>query len=75
VKFECDFGDPDDRSQDITIEVELTADEIKAINCLRRDGDPHVEVKIQAYALRRAYQLVPPNYRHIQNGVRQVMVN
>jgi hypothetical protein len=75
VKFECDFGDPDDRSQDITIEVELTADEIKAINGLRRDGDRHVEIKILAYALRRAYQIAPRGFQHIQNGVRQVMVN
>jgi hypothetical protein len=75
MRFECDFVSLDDRRQQVTIPVALTADEIKAINCLRRDGDPHVDVKTQAYALRRAYQMAPHGYRHISGGVRQLMVN
>jgi hypothetical protein len=75
VKFECDFSDPDDRSQQVTIPVELTADEVKAIRALRRDNDPHLWVKIQSYALRAAYRLAPEGFQHIQGGIRQLMMN
>ena len=75
MRFECDFADPDDRSQQVTLKVELTAAEIKAINCLRRDGDPEVRVKIQAYALRHAYAIAPRGFQHIQGGIRQLMVH
>jgi hypothetical protein len=75
MKFECDFADPDDRRQQVTIPVKLTADEIRAINGLRRDGDPHVEVKVKAYALRHAYAVAPRGYQHIQGGIRQLMVH
>jgi hypothetical protein len=74
VKFTCAFAHPDRRAEEIEIAVELTASEVKAINCLRRDGDPHVGVKIQAYALRHAYQIAPDGFRHIAGGIRQVVV-
>jgi hypothetical protein len=75
MRFTCAFAHPDRRAEEIEIAVELTADEIKAINCLRRDGDPHVEIKVLAYALRHAYQIAPSGFQHIKNGIRQVMVN
>jgi hypothetical protein len=75
MKFECDFADPEDRSQQVTIPVQLTSDEIKVVNCLRRDGDPHVEVKIQAYALRHAYAMAPEGFQHIQGGIRQLVMH
>jgi hypothetical protein len=75
VKFECDFADPDNRRHQLTIPVELSTDEVKAIRALRRDGDPHVEVKIKAYALRHAYAIAPSGFLHIQGGIRQLMVN
>ena len=75
MKFECDFDDPDDRGHQVTIPVTLTAGEIKAINCLRRDGDPHVEVKVKAYALRHAYAIAPSGFQHIQGGIRQLVTH
>jgi hypothetical protein len=75
VKFLCAFTDPDDRSQNVTIPVELSANEVKAIRALRREGDPHLWVKMQAYALRHAYQMAPDGFQHTSGGVRQVLVN
>jgi hypothetical protein len=75
MKFECDFSDPDDRSQQVTIPVELTPDEVRVIRALHREGDPHVEVKTKAYALKHAYAQAPDGFQHIQGGIRQVMVN
>jgi hypothetical protein len=75
VRFECDFADPDDRSQHVTLKVQLTEDEIKAIRVLRSEDDPHLWTKIQAYALKHAYAQAPDGFRHISGGIRQVMVN
>jgi hypothetical protein len=75
VRFNCAFVHPDRRGEEIEIAVELDECEIKAINCLRRDGDPHVEIKVLAYALRRAYALAPEGFVHIANGVERVWVN
>jgi hypothetical protein len=71
----CAFTDPDDRSQEVTIEVALTADEIKAIRVLRSEADPHLWTKIQAYALRHAYRMAPEGFQHIQGGIRQLLVH
>jgi hypothetical protein len=75
MKFECDFADPDDRSQQVTVPVELTVDEVRAVRALRREGDPHVEVKTAAYALRHAYRVAPVGYLHIQGAVRPLLVH
>jgi hypothetical protein len=75
VKFECDFSNPDDRSQNVTIDVELSAGEVKEIRALRREGDPHLWVKIQAYALRAAYRQAPEGFQHVQGGIRQLLVH
>jgi hypothetical protein len=70
MKFECRFAHPDRRDEEITIPVALTTGEIKTVRALRRDGDPHVEVKVKAYALRHAYAQAPDGYLHVPGGVR-----
>jgi hypothetical protein len=77
MRFECRFGPEDEnrRAEEIVISVTLSADEIKAINGMRRGGDEHWEVKSRAYALRRAYRQAPPDYVHIANGTQRVLVN
>jgi hypothetical protein len=75
MRFECDFANPDDMRQRVTIPVELTADEVRAVRALRRDGDPHVEVKVLAYALRAAYAKAPSGYQHVQGGIRQLFAH
>jgi hypothetical protein len=75
MRFECDFVDPDDRRQQVTIPVELTPGECRAIRALRREGDEHLWVKIQSFALRHAYRQAPEGFQHIQGGVRQLLVH
>jgi hypothetical protein len=75
MRFECLFTHPDRRDEEITIDVTLTAAEVKAVRALYREGDPAAECKSQAYALRHAYQLAPSGYQHIRDGVRQVLMN
>jgi hypothetical protein len=75
MRFTCRFGHEHRRDEEVVIAVELTADETKAINCLRRDGDPHVDVKAKGMALRHAYRKAPPDYVHIANGIQQVWEN
>jgi hypothetical protein len=75
MRFECRFAHPDRPDQEMVIRVTLPEDDIKAINCLRRDGDPYVDVKSKAYALRHAYRMAPQGFVHIGGGVRQVMVH
>jgi hypothetical protein len=77
MRFDCRFApeDLDRRAEEIIISVTLSADEVKAINCLRRGGDEHWEVKSRAYALRRAYAMAPADYGHIAGGIRRVLEN
>jgi hypothetical protein len=75
MKFTCLFAHEDRRHEELTIAVELTADEVKAIRALCREGDEHWEVKSRAYALRHAYRMAPQGFVHIGGGVRQVMVH
>jgi hypothetical protein len=75
VRFECDFTNPDNRRQRVTIPVELTPDEVRIIRMLHREHAPNVELTTQAYALKHAYAQAPEGFRHVQNGVRQVLVN
>jgi hypothetical protein len=72
VRFLCDFASPHDRSLTVTIPVELSADECGAVVALRRDGDPYATLKAEAYALRTAYRLAPPDYLHVKDGVRPI---
>jgi hypothetical protein len=48
MRFECRFAYPGRPHHEVVIRVTLPEDDIKAINCLRREGDPHVEVKSKA---------------------------
>jgi hypothetical protein len=75
VRFECDFTNPDDRSQRVTIKIELTPDETRIIRMLHREHAPNVELTTHAYALKHAYAQAPEGFRHVRNGVRQVLVN
>jgi hypothetical protein len=77
MKFTCRFApeDANRRAEKIVISVSLSADEIRAINGLRRDGDEHWEVKSQAFALRRAYRQIPADYAHIAGGTQRVLEN
>jgi hypothetical protein len=75
VKFTCAFVDPDRRAEEIEIAVELTPDEVRIIRMLHREHAPNVELTTQAYALKHAYAQAPEGFRHVQNGVRQVLVN
>jgi hypothetical protein len=72
MRFLCDFACPHDSSLQVTVPVELSADECRAVRAMRRDGDPHVEVKAKAFALRTAYRLAPPDYVHVAGGTRPV---
>jgi hypothetical protein len=74
MRFECDFVNPD-RSEQVTIPVELTPDETRVVRMLHREGAPTAEVTSLAMALRHAYAQAPEGYRHITGGIRQVMVN
>jgi hypothetical protein len=74
MKFQCDFVDPDTREQ-ITIDVALTANEVRAVRALYREGDPAAECKTHAYALRAAYRQAPSGYQHVANGVRPFAVH
>jgi hypothetical protein len=77
VRFTCRFApaDEDRRAEEIVISITLSADECRAVRALRRDGDPHADVKAQAYALRAAYREAPPDYVHIANGTDEVLEN
>jgi hypothetical protein len=77
VKFTCRFAPEDERRrhEELVIAVELSADECRAVYAMRREGDVHADVKAKGMALRHAYRLAPPDYAHIANGTRQVLVN
>jgi hypothetical protein len=77
MRFTCRFAPEDEnrRAEEIVISVTLSADEVRAIRALRRDGDEHWEVKSRAFALRRAYRQAPPDYAHIAGGIRQIHVH
>ena len=75
VRFTCAFVHPDRCAEEIEIAVELTPDEVRIIRMLHREHAPNVELTTQAYALKHAYAQAPEGFRHVQNGVRQVLVN
>jgi hypothetical protein len=75
VRFECDFTDPDDRSQELTIEVELTADEVRVIRMLHREHAADVQLTTEAYALKHAYAQAPDGFQHISGGIRQLVTH
>ena len=75
MRFTCAFVDPDRRAEEIEIAVELTPDECRIIRMLHREKAPSAQLTTEAYALKHAYQQAPKGYRHVQNGVRQVLVN
>jgi hypothetical protein len=75
VKFACAFVHPDRRAEEIEIAVELTPDECRIIRMLHREHAPNVELTTHAYALKHAYAQAPEGFRHVRNGVRQVLVN
>ena len=77
MRFTCRFAPEDEarRAEEIVISVTLSADEIRAVNCLRRGGDEHWEVKSRAFALRRAYRQAPRDYAHIAGGTQRVLEN
>jgi hypothetical protein len=77
MRFECRFApeDEDRRGEEIVISVTLSADEVRAVRAMIREGDPHASLKAAAMALRAAYKLRPPGYLHIANGTEQVLEN
>jgi hypothetical protein len=75
MRFTCLFAHEERRAEEITIAVELTQDEIRAIRVLRSEADPHLWTKIQAYALSHAYRMAPEGFQHIRGGVRQLQVH
>ena len=75
VRFTCAFIHPDRRAEEIEIAVELTPDECRVIRMLHREKAPTAELTTEAMALKHAYAQAPEGFRHVQNGVRQVLVN
>jgi hypothetical protein len=75
MKFECDFADPHDRSQQITVAIELTPDEVRVLRMLHRERAPQAELTAHAMVLKHGYQQAPAGYQHVQGGIRQVEVN
>ena len=75
MRFTCAFVDPDRRAEEIEIAVELTPDECRVIRMLHREKAPTAELTTEAMALKHAYAQAPEGFRHVRNGVRQVLVN
>ena len=75
VRFTCAFIHPDRRAEEIEIAVELTPDECRVIRMLHREKAPTAELTTEAMALKHAYAQAPEGFRHVRNGVRQVLVN
>jgi hypothetical protein len=62
MKFECSFANS--AGEEIIVPVMLGPDEIKNA----RGSELH----LHAHALHHAYKLVPPDFRHIANGVQRI---
>jgi hypothetical protein len=75
VRFTCAFIHPDRRAEAIEIAVTLTPDETRVVRMLYRENAPNAELTSQAMALKHAYAQAPEGFRHVQDGVRQVLEN
>jgi hypothetical protein len=75
VRFTCAFAHPERRAEEIEIAVELTPDECRVIRMSHRERAPQADLTSKAMALKHAYAQAPEGFRHVQNGVRQVLVN
>jgi hypothetical protein len=62
MRFECPFANSS--GDELVVPVELSADEV--------ENAGGVELYLHAFALRHAYKLVPPGFRHIANSVKEI---
>jgi hypothetical protein len=67
MKFEILFGDGDGATR--LVKVALTPEEVKAAA-----AHPYPDLAAQCHALRHAYQMVPPDWSHYSDRIRQVVL-
>jgi hypothetical protein len=77
MRFECRFAPEDEarRAEEIVIDVTLSADEVRTVRAMVRDGDVHAPIKAAGMALRHAYRLAPEGFQHVRNGTTEILVN
>jgi hypothetical protein len=68
MQFEILFGDGDGEHR--LVKVKLTAHEVKAAA-----AHLHPDLALQCYALRRGYQMVPTDWQHYSDRIKQIQLN
>jgi hypothetical protein len=67
MKFEILFGDGDGATR--LLEVRLTSEEVKAAA-----AHPYPDICAQCYAMRHAYKMVPANWYHYGDRIKQIVL-
>jgi hypothetical protein len=69
MQFEILFGDPDSGERRL-VRVELSPEEAKAAA-----AHPHPDIARECYALRHGYRMVPIDWQHYSDEIKQVSLN